>query len=374
MLNGTGIEEHFGRLTDKRRAAGKRHKLIDIIVIAICGVISGADDWPAIEEYGLCKEEWLRSFLGLPHGIPSHDTFGRVFRMIDPEEFANSFMRWVKEAVEVTAGQVIAVDGKVLRGSQDETDGKAAIHMVSAWAEANHLVLGQRKIDAKANEIKAIPELLRLLDIHGCVVAIDAMGCQREIAETIVLGGGDYVLALKENQPQLYQDVVDLFAGLSGVDPFPHDTAQDVGKQHGRIETRICTLLSDPAAMAFIQSGKPWAGLRSVVRVQSKRQRNQEVSEHTRYYISSLVVPAARMLQLVRSRWSIENSLHWVLDIAFQEDHNRVHKDHGPENLAVLRHVALNLVKQDQSIKLGVKNKRLKCAWDNDYLLRVLKN
>lgn len=170
----------------------------------------------------------MRSFLGLQHGIPSHDTFGRVFRMIDPEEFANSFMSWVKEAVEVTAGQVIAVDGKVLRGSQDETEGKAAIHMVSAWAEANHLVLGQRKIDAKANEIKAIPELLRLLDIHGCVVAIDAMGCQREIAETIVSGGGDYVLALKENQPQLYRDVVDLFSGLNGVDPLSHDTAQSV--------------------------------------------------------------------------------------------------------------------------------------------------
>jgi len=374
MMNGAGIEEHFGRLTDKQRGAGKRHKLIDIITIAICGIISGADDWPGIEEYGQCKEEWLRHVLGLAHGIPSHDTFGRVFRMIDPEEFANSFMEWVREAVEVSAGQVIAVDGKVLRGSQDEAGGKAAIHMVSAWAEANHLVLGQRKIDAKANEIKAIPELLRLLDIHGCIVAIDAMGCQREIAETIVSGGGDYVLALKENQPQLYQDVVDLFAGLNGVDPLPQDTAQTVGKQHGRIETRICTVISDPAAMIFLQNGKTWAGLGAVVRIQSKRQRNEEISEHTRYYISSLTVPAARMLQLVRSRWSIENSLHWVLDIAFQEDHNRVHKDHGPENLAILRHVALNLVKQDKSLKLGVKNKRLKCAWDNDYLLRILCN
>jgi predicted transposase YbfD/YdcC len=374
MLNQKGIEAHFGRLTDKRRAAGKRHKLIDIIVIAICGIISGADDWPGIAEYGRCKEGWLRSILGLAHGIPSHDTFGRVFRMIDPEEFANRFMAWVKEAVAVTGGQVIAVDGKVLRGSQDETEGKAAIHMVSAWAEANHLVLGQHKIDEKANEIKAIPELLRLLDIHGCIVAIDAMGCQQEIARTIVAGGGEYILALKENQPQLYQDVVELFAGLGGIDPLPHNTAQTVDKRHGRIETRQCTVISDPDAMAFLKNGKDWVGLRAAVRIQSKRQRNETVTENTRYFIASWVGPAERMLQFVRSRWSVENSLHWVLDIAFQEDHNRVHKDHGPENLAILRHVALNLLKQDKSLKLGVKNKRLKCAWDNDFLLSVLTN
>lgn len=372
MLNKQGIEEHFGRLSDKRRGAGKRHKLIDILVIAICGIISGADDWPGIEEYGLCKEAWLRSILALPHGIPSHDTFERVFRMIDPEEFANRFMAWVREAVEVSAGQVIAVDGKVLRGSQDNADGKAAIHMVSAWAEANHLVLGQRKIDEKANEIKAIPELLRLLDIHGCIVAIDAMGCQQEIAKTIVEGGGDYILALKENQPQLYQDVVTLFAGLDEADPLPHDLAQTVDKQHGRIETRQCTVISDPDAMAFLKNGKAWTNLSAVVRIRSKRQRGETATQSSRYYIASLVAPAARMLQFVRSRWSVENSLHWVLDIAFQEDHNRVHKDHGPENLAILRHMALNLVKQEKSLKLGVKNKRLKCAWDNDYLLRVL--
>jgi len=370
----TKIEEHFGQITDERRAEGKRHKLIEIIVIAICGIICGADDWPGIEEYGISKVKWLESFLELPHGIPSHDTFERVFRKIDPDEFARSFMGWVKEVVEVTQGQVIAVDGKVLRGSQDETKGKAAIHMVSAWAEANHLVLGQRKIDAKTNEIGAIPELLKLLDIHGCIVAIDAMGCQHEIATTIVEGGGEYVLALKENQRQLYNDVVELFAGLAQPDPLPSSTFQTTAKQHGRMETRTCTVISDPAAIAFLQSGKVWTGLSAVVCIHSKRQNQTESSEHTRYFIASLAVSAERMLQVVRSRWSIENSLHWVLDIAFQEDHNRVHKDHGPENLAVLRHVAVNLIKQEKTLKLGVKNKRLKAAWDKDYLLRVLQN
>lgn len=367
------LHAHFQGLEDKRRGAGKRHKLIDILTIAICGMICGADDWSGIEEYGQAKEEWLKGFLELPHGIPSHDTFGRVFSWLDPSAFEKSFLGWVQDMMKISKGQVIAVDGKTLRRSHDHTNGKEAIHIVSAWAEKNQLVLGQVKVDEKSNEITAIPDLLRVLDITGCIVTTDAMGCQQEIAAAVIEKGGDYILALKENQGQLYEDAGELFAGAVEVSFFDveHTYAKTTNKNHGRIEVRECWAITDPDFTHYLRGFENWKGLRSLVKVSSQRQTSVGISQEDRYFISSLKTPAKQILQAVRGHWSIENGLHWVLDIAFREDESRVRKDHAPENLAILRHIALNLLKKDLSKKLGIKNKRLVAAWNNDYLVHL---
>jgi predicted transposase YbfD/YdcC len=367
------LHEHFQGLEDKRRGAGKRHKLIDILTIAISGIICGADDWSGIEAYGQAKEEWLKGFLELPHGIPSHDTFGRVFSWLDPKAFEASFLSWVQEVMEITKGQVIAVDGKTVRRSHDHANGQEAIHIVSAWAQKNRLVLGQVKVDEKSNEITAIPGLLRVLDITGCIITTDAMGCQQEIAATVIEKGGDYILALKENQGHLYEDVRELFAGAIEVSFFDveHTYAETANKNHGRIEVRECWAITDPDFTHYLRGFENWKGLRSLVKVSCQRQTSTGTSQDDRYFISSLKTPARQMLQAVRGHWSIENSLHWVLDIAFREDESRVRKDHAPENLSVLRHIALNLLKQDLSKKLGIKNKRLVAAWNNDYLIHL---
>ncbi len=367
------LHEHFQGLEDKRRGAGKRHKLIDILTIAISGIICGADDWSGIEAYGQAKEEWLKGFLELPHGIPSHDTFGRVFSWLDPKAFEASFLSWVQEVMEITKGQVIAVDGKTVRRSHDHANGQEAIHIVSAWAQKNRLVLGQVKVDEKSNEITAIPGLLRVLDITGCIITTDAMGCQQEIAATVIEKGGDYILALKENQGHLYEDVRELFAGAIEVSFFDveHTYAETANKNHGRIEVRKCWAITDPDFTHYLRGFENWKGLRSLVKVSCQRQTSTGTSQDDRYFISSLKTPARQMLQAVRGHWSIENSLHWVLDIAFREDESRVRKDHAPENLSVLRHIALNLLKQDLSKKLGIKNKRLVAAWNNDYLIHL---
>jgi predicted transposase YbfD/YdcC len=367
------LHAHLRGLKDKRRGAGKRHKLIDILTIAICGIICGADDWNGIEEYGQAKEEWLKQFLELPHGIPSHDTFGRVFRWLDPVAFEQSFLSWVQAVMAVTKGQVIAIDGKTLRRSHDHANGKEAIHMVSAWAEKNRLVLGQVKVDEKSNEITAIPALLRILEISGCIVTTDALGCQQEIASTVIERGGDYLLALKENQGQLYEDVTDLFKGAEEVKFFDveHTYAKTTNKNHGRIEIRECWVITDPDFTHYLVGFENWKSLRTLIKVTAHRQTQGETTSEDRYFISSLKAPARRILKAVRGHWGIENGLHWVLDIAFREDESRVRKDHAPENLAILRHIALNLLKQDTSKKVGIKNKRLVAAWNNDYLIHL---
>lgn len=367
------LHAHLQGLEDKRRGAGKRHKLIDILTIAICGIICGADDWNGIEEYGQAKEEWLRQFLELPHGIPSHDTFGRVFSWLDPVAFEQSFLSWVQTVMKVTEGQVIAIDGKTLRRSHDHANGKEAIHIVSAWAEKNCLVLGQVKVDEKSNEITAIPALLRILEISGCIVTTDALGCQQEIASTVIERGGDYLLALKENQNQLYEDVTDLFKGAEEVKflDVEHTYAKTTNKNHGRIEIRECWAISDPDFTHYLLGFENWKGLRTLIKVTAHRQMQGETTTEDRYFISSLKTPAKRILKVVRGHWGIENGLHWVLDIAFREDESRVRKDHAPENLAILRHIALNLLKQDTSKKVGIKNKRLVAAWNNDYLIHL---
>ncbi len=367
------IKKHFGSLKDPRIDRTKRHKLLDILTIAICAVICGADGWTDIEFFGKSKKKWFQTFLELPNGIPSHDTFGRVFAQLDPAQFETCFLAWIRAISDLIPGQVIAIDGKQLRRSHDRTSGKAAIHMVSAWASANQLVLGQVKVDDKSNEITAIPELLQALALDGCIVTIDAMGCQKEIASTIVDKGADYVLALKENQGNLYNDVVLLFDDLeqSGYRDYRYDSTETTDKGHGRIDLRQCWTIAG-SDVRHLPSAAAWKGLQSVVKVRAERHLPETTEVETRYYISSLKGEAEQALWAKRTHWSIENSLHWVLDIAFREDESRVRKAHSPENLAILRHIALNLLKQDKSIKAGIKAKRLVAGWDEEYLLQVL--
>ena len=306
------ISAYFGKVEDPRTGPIVWHKLIDIITIAICGVICGADSWVDIELFGKSKERWLKKFLELPNGIPSHDTFGRVFALLDAEVFSTSFLEWVQAVSEVTKGQVVPIDGKTLRRSHDKALGKGTIHMVSAWASENRLVLGQVKVAEKSNEITAIPELLRILDVSGCIVTIDAMGCQKEIVRQIVEQGGDYVLALKENQGQLYEDVVELFAyeqqrDFEGVE---HDFCETVNKGHGRIEKRRCWSISELEYLNYVNDKKEWEKLSSVVMVTAQRRIGEETSVESRYYISSLQGNARQLLGAVREHWGIENSVH----------------------------------------------------------------
>ena len=368
------ITEHWSKLEDPRGDCGKRHRLIEVISIAVCAVICGADSWVDVELFGNSKKEWLKTFLGLPHGIPSHDTFGKVFALLDAEQFQDCFMAWVQAVNEVTKGQLVAIDGKTIRRSHDRFIGKSAIHMVSAWASANHLVLGQVKVDERSNEITAIPELLKMLDVSGCIVTIDAMGCQKEIAKEIIDREADYVLALKGNQLQLYEEVRELFAyerrtGFAGAD---HDFHETVNKGHGRIETRRCWAISDPEYLRYLHNSQEWEKLSSIVMVESERLVDGETSVESRFYISSLPNEAKRLLAETRGHWGIENSVHWVLDIAFREDESRVRMGNGAENLATLRRMALNLIKHETTSKGGVAARRKRAGWDEDYLLKVL--
>jgi predicted transposase YbfD/YdcC len=369
------IEASFSGLEDPRIERNKLHKLLDIIVIAICGVICGADNWVDIEMFGEKKIKWLRQFLELPNGIPSHDTFGRVFGLLDEKQFQQCFYEWGKAVQEVTKGQVIALDGKQLRGSLDGYLGKGAIYMVNAWASANHFAVGQRKVNEKSNEITAIPELLDMLEISGCIITIDAMGCQTAIAHQIVAKQADYVLAVKENQGHLYEDISYLFElflkdekPLSIIDDY-HKT---VNKDHGRIETRRCYTLAAERYQASVRNLTEWEQIHSLVMVISERRIGAETTIQARYFISSAPPIASKMLDSVRSHWGIENGLHWILDVVFDEDHNRVRKDNAPQNLAVIRQLALNLLKNEKTAKGGIQAKRLQAAWDENYLLKIL--
>lgn len=367
------IEQHFGDLNDPRIDRTKLHKLLDILVIAICAVIAGADNWEDIADFGEAKIDWFKTFLELPNGIPSHDTFNRVFARLDPQEFRNGFISWVSAVSEVIDGQVIAIDGKVLRRSHDRGIGKAAITMVSAWASATRLVLGQVKVDDKSNEITAIPQLLQALEVSGCIVTIDAIGCQTEIAGMIIDQQADYVLSLKDNQGNLFEDVHLLFEDLekSQYEAYAFDYHKTVNKNHGRLEIRECWTISDAEVLRYLRGFENWKNLLTVSRIRAQRLMGEESSCEDRYHIAS-ITGAKRVLWAVRSHWGIENELHWTLDIAFDEDRCRVRKDNGPENFAILRHIALNLLKQEKTCKRGIKGKRLLSAWKEDYLLKVL--
>ena len=366
------IENHFSNITDPRDL-NKRHKFIDIITIAICAVVCGANSWEYIQVFGQSKLDWFKDFLQLPHGVPSHDTFGRVFAQIDPGEFQQSFMSWVQAICQLSHGQVIAVDGKTLRRSHDKSNGKSAIHMVSAWACANGIVLGQVKTDEKSNEIAAIPELIKTLEIEGCIVTIDAMGCQKNIAKAITDRGADYVLALKENQSTLHDNVELFFQDYlnSATNQPDFDFYQSTDGDHGRIEIRKYWTTSD---INWLQGKESWTNINTIGMVQRERHVGENISIETSYYISSIESDAKRFGHAVRSHWGIENSLHWVLDVSFREDDSRIRKGNAPQNFAVLRHMALNLLKKETSLKKSVKSKQLRAGWDNDYLAKVLKN
>ena len=363
----------FQDLPDPRVEGRCDHKLIDIIVVTVCAVIAGAESWVDVQSFGEAKQEWLKTFLTLPAGIPSHDTFGRFFAALDAEAFQTAFMRWVEGVFRVSKGQVIALDGKTVRHSHDRTIGKDAIHLVNAWATRNGIALGQWKTDTKSNEITAIPPLLRQLNVAGCIVTLDAMGAQTEIAQTIRDEKADYVLRVKANQGHLHQDIQDWFAHADQVQfaDMQHSYAETVNKGHGRIEIRRCWAISDPLAFEYIRNYDGWAGLQTIVRVQRERRLRDTTTTEIAYYISSLPADAEPLLMATRFHWAVENSLHWVLDVTFREDDARIRVGHAAHNMAILRQMALNIIKKDTS-KGSIRTKRFKAGLDITFLEKLL--
>jgi len=364
---------HFRNIEDPRVAGRCDHRLIDIIVIGVCAMIAGAETWVDVENFGNAKEEWLSGFLELPNGIPSHDTFGRFFAVLNADTFQTSFMRWVEDVFRVTKGQVIAIDGKTVRRSHDKGIGKEAIHMVNAWASESGIALGQWKTDAKSNEITAIPQLLRVLDVSGCLVTLDAMGAQTKIAQAIRDEKADYVLRVKDNQGNLHMDLQDWFAYADHVQfaDMTSTYAKTVNKGHGRIEIRECWAISDPLAFDYIRNYQGWADLKTIIRVRRERRFKGKVESQTAYYISSLPPDAERLLMATRYHWAVENSLHWVLDVIFREDDSRVRMGDAAQNMAILRQFALNILKKDPS-KGSIRTKRFKAGWDTTFLEKIL--
>jgi predicted transposase YbfD/YdcC len=366
------IADHFLGIEDPRIDRTKRHKLIDIMTIAIIAVICGADGWVAVETYGSAKYEWLKTFLELPNGIPSHDTFARVFAQINPQQFESCFVNWMNSIQKMTNGEVVALDGKTLRGSYDKSSEQGAIQIVSAWASTSQLILGQVKVDEKSNEITAIPELLKVLELSGCIVTIDAIGCQKEIVRLITQKDADYVITLKKNQGNLYDEVEKLFSSgiATGFEGIEHSTYKTEEKGHGRHEIRHYVMLSE--IESWLNPDSVWSKLKSVGMVESARSLNGKTTVETRYFISSLESNAKQFGNSIRSHWGIENSLHWVLDVALREDDCRIRKDNAPQNFAILRHIAVNLLTQEKRVKRGIKNKQFLAAMDDKYLARVL--
>lgn len=364
------IDSFFKTIEDPRHH-NTLHKLIDVIIIAICGVVAGADTYEQIENFGKKRKRWLSKFLELRHGIPSHDTFGRVFERMNPNEFQSCFKKWIASVAQKTKGEIVAIDGKTLRRSHDKADNKKAIHMISAWASSNQVILGQLKTAEKSNEITAIPYLLKLLDLSGCIITIDAMGTQKKIAQTITEQSSDYILALKENHKTLYEDTTRFFDNIESMkkEGYTFDEYTTVDGGHGRVETRRYVMTSD---IDWLEDKENWSGLKSLGMVESVREVNGESSHEKRFYISSLDCCAQVFGDAVRKHWGIENSVHWVLDIAFREDESRIRKGSGPENFAAIRHIALNLLKENKSFKGSIKSKRLNAAMDPHYLEEVM--
>lgn len=368
------VSEHFSGVEDPRVACLVTHPLINIMTITLCAVIAGADNWSEVATFGEGKKAWLAKFLDLREGTPSHDTFSLVFARLKPEQLQDSFISWVRAVYQRLTGEVVAVDGKKLRHSFNTAEEQPMITMVSAWATEAELVLGQLAVAEGSNEITAIPKLLQVLDLKGCIVTIDAIGCQKEIAQQIVDQEADYLLAVKGNHEHLLADIELLFHLAEQNDFAKVDChyARTVNKGHNRIEVRHCWAISGQESLQFLQDYEAWPQLRTVIRIKSERHIGQTVSHQYRYYISSLPNDAEHLLQVKRSHWAIENGLHWVLDIAFREDDSRVRKGNGPRNLALFRHMAVNLLKQEKTAKGGIHNKRMQAAWNEQYLVKVL--
>ena len=364
------IADHFAGLTDPRRRKVS-HPLINIVAIALCAVLAGADDFVTIAAWARPKRAWLSRFLDLRNGIPSHDRFNAVFKAIKPAEFERCLLGWVTSLHEVTAGQLVAIDGKALRQSYDKATSKSAIHMVSAWATANHISLGQVVVDEKSNEITAIPKLLEIVEISGALVTIDAMGCQAEIAGKIVAGKADYVLAVKGNQPTLHEGIVAFFLDqleddFARVEVSRHETEE---KGHGRIEHRTYYVCDVPDGLP--DAGR-WAGLKRIGVAISDTVRGGKPCDDVRYYILSKALSGRSFGAAVRGHWGIENSCHWQLDMSFGEDRSRIRKGHADANFAIIRRMALSLLKNEKSEKVGVKSKRMIAGWNDGYLEQVL--
>ena len=365
MTRENNFLSYFSGMKDPRIERTKRHLFDDIVFIAIASVLSGGDSWNDMEEYGVIKREWLSSFLELPNGIPSHDTFNRFFSALDADVFETCFLSWVKSIHQRTHGEVVSIDGKTMRGSRNQGC-KTATHIVSAWADRNELILGQIKVEEKSNEITAIPKLLDALLLEGCVITIDAMGCQKNIARKIVSKNADYILSVKENQKDLFEDIQDSFKILK-----PNDYSEDIDYGHGRIETRKCTIITD---LSLVENALKWKGLVSIVKIERERyfkataKKENEIS----YYISTLN-EAVSIAYGVRKHWGIENKVHWTLDVAFNEDMSRKRSGNAAQNYSNLNRIALNLLKKDDA-KVGIKSRRKMAGWSNDYLLKIIRN
>lgn len=369
-----GIETHFGNIEDPRVDYLVIHPFLNIMTIALCAIIAGADNWADVARFGQSKQSWLGQFLNLEMGSPSHDTFSALFARLEPEQLKTSFVSWVETIHQRLTGEVVAVDGKKLRHSFDKATAEPMITMVGAWATEAELVLGQEKVANGHNEIPTIKDLLTLLDIAGCIITIDAIGCQQDIAEQIIDQEADYLLAVKGNQENLQDDIAFFFdlAEQNAFSRVNHTYARAVNKGHGRVEVRQCWAISGEESLQFLRNHQEWSGLQTIIRIQSERHVADQVSVQTRYFISSLPNDAEKLLAVKRAHWGIENSLHWVLDIAFREDDARNRVGHSAENMAILRHIALNLLKQEKTGKGGIKARRLQAAWNNDYLVKVL--
>lgn len=360
----------LSRVEDPRSDKNKLYPLDEVLLLCICAVASGADGWESIADFGREKLAWLRGFLPFAQGIPSPDCLGWVMARLPRRAFQEAFVAWTQSVAQLTGGEVVAIDGKTLRRSHDRRNGQRAVHMVSAWANANRLSLGQVATEEKSNEIKAIPELLDLLELKGCIVSIDAMGCQTAIAERIVAQGADYVLAVKDNQPELHEAVKDYFetARANEFAHVPVDTYEETDAGHGRCEVRRCRVVED---LSTLPDPSRWAGLRSIAMVESERHEGDRVSHETRYYLTSLAPNARQVGHAVRAHWGVENRLHWVLDVTFREDDSRVRRNHAPANFNILRQFALNLLRREPS-KISVKRKRLKAAYNDSFRAKVV--
>lgn len=361
----TSLHYYFGQLPDPRIQRNKKHLLIDIIVLSIIAVICGAESWDSIEMFGKSKKDFLSKILKLPNGIPSHDTINRVFSLIRADKFEQPFTQWAQTLkAPGISKEVIAVDGRSIRGSKDSYHDKSAIHLVNAWANSNGLVLGQVKTDEKSTEVTAIPELLKILDIEGCIVTIDAQGTQKQIAETIIEKQADYILALKGNQRYLKDDVESTFLRQQ-----PDSIDETLEKGHGRIETRKCEVINK---IDFLDQKEQWAGLKNLARITAQREIRDTGTTEVRLYISSVEADAKEFNCYIRQHWAVENSLHWTLDVTFREDAQRKRNGKAAQNFALVKKIALNLLKKEESKRMSLKNKRLVAAWDNEFLFKIL--